>query len=72
MRMASIEELSKETGIPRTILRSDQHAQNIWKEAHDSSVETYGEGGRAHRVAYAALKHQYEKKGDRWVRKGST
>ncbi|HEY8490578.1 MAG TPA: ChaB family protein [Dehalococcoidia bacterium] len=57
------------TSIPSTILRSDKHAQEIWKKAHDSAVQTYGEGGRAHRVAYAALKHQYEKKGDRWVRK---
>ncbi len=57
------------TSIPKTILRSDRHAQEIWKKAHDSAVETYGEGGRAHRVAYAALKHEYEKKGDRWVRK---
>lgn len=56
--------------IPSTILRSDKYAQEIWKKTHDSAVETYGEGGRAHRVAYAALKHQYEKRGDRWVRKG--
>ena len=57
------------TAMPSTIQRSDQHAQEIWKKAHDSAVETYGEGGRAHRVAYAALKHAYEKKGDKWVRK---
>jgi cation transport regulator ChaB len=57
------------TGIPKTILRSDKHAQEIWKKAHDSAVETYGEGGRAHRVAYAALKHQYKKQGDKWVKK---
>ena len=55
--------------IPSTILRSDAHAQRLWKKAHDSAVETYGEGGRAHRVAYAALKHEYEKRGDKWVRK---
>lgn len=67
--MASLKERSKDTGIPQTILRSDKHAQDIWKETHDHAVETYGEGGRAHRVAYASLKHQYEKKGDRWVRK---
>jgi cation transport regulator ChaB len=58
-----------ETEIPSTIERSDEHAQHIWKKAHDSAIETYGEGGRAHRVAYAALKHEYEKKGDRWVKK---
>ncbi len=57
------------TNIPQTILRSERHAQEIWKAAHDSAVGTYGEGGRAHRVAYAALKHEYEKKGDRWVKK---
>jgi cation transport regulator ChaB len=55
--------------IPSTILRSDKHAQEIWKKTHDSAVETYGEGGSAHRVAFASLKHEYEKKGDRWVRK---
>lgn len=56
--------------MPGTIERSDKHAQSIWTKAHDSAVGTYGEGGRAHRVAYAALKHQYMKKGDRWVPKG--
>jgi cation transport regulator ChaB len=54
---------------PSTIKRSAKHAQEIWEAAHDSAFETYSEGGRAHRVAYAALKHQYEKKGDRWVKK---
>jgi cation transport regulator ChaB len=57
------------TEIPSTIMRSDAHAQHLWKKAHDSAVGTYGEGGRAHRVAFAALKHEYEKQGDRWVRK---
>jgi cation transport regulator ChaB len=55
--------------IPRTILRSEKHAQEIWKKAHESAVKTYGEGGSAHRVAFAALKHEYEKRGDKWVRK---
>ncbi len=59
------------TEIPSTINRSDKHAQEIWVAAHDSAVKTYGEGGRAHRVAYAALKHMYEKKGNRWVRKAA-
>jgi|GEM_PF-641541 cation transport regulator ChaB len=55
--------------IPSTIERSEPHARRLWKKAHDSAVETYGEGGRAHRVAFAALKHEYQKQGDRWVRK---
>ena len=61
-----------ETEIPSTIMRSAEHAQHIWKAAHDSAVGTYGEGGRAHRVAFAALKHEYEKKGDKWVKKAES
>lgn len=61
--MPSIEE------IPDTIRRSPQHAQAIWSEAHDSAVKTYGEGERAHRTAFAALKHSYEKVGDHWEAK---
>lgn len=60
----------QETSIPGTILRSEKHAQHLWKKTHDNAVKTYGESGRAYRVAYAALKHLYEKKGDRWVKKG--
>jgi cation transport regulator ChaB len=55
--------------IPATIMRSDKHAPDIWSETHDGAVETYGEGGRAHMVAFASLKHRYEKKGDKWVKK---
>ena len=55
--------------IPDTIRRSPQHAQAIWSEAHDSAVKTYGEGERAHRTAFAALKHSYEKVGDHWEAK---
>jgi cation transport regulator ChaB len=55
--------------LPRTLQRSDRHAQKIWLETHDSAVRTYGEGRRAYMVAYAALKHSYEKRGDRWVAK---
>jgi cation transport regulator ChaB len=55
--------------MPSTIERSDTHAQKIWQETHDSAVETYGEGASAHRVAFASLKHEYEKEGDKWVKK---
>lgn len=61
--MAGSEEL------PATVKRSPQHAQDIWAETHDSAVKTYGEGERAHRTAFSALKHQYEKVGDRWEKK---
>jgi cation transport regulator ChaB len=56
--------------MPSTIQRSDKRAQEIWGKTHDSAVESYGEGERAHRTAFASLKHEYRKSGDRWVPKG--
>lgn len=56
--------------LPGTIRRSPAKAQRTFAKAHDSAAEQYGEGERAHRVAYAALKHTFEKKGDTWVAKG--
>lgn len=55
--------------LPSTLERSAKEAQRTWIKAHDSAVEQYGEGERAHRVAFGALKHKYEKVGDRWQRK---
>ncbi|HEV7951089.1 MAG TPA: ChaB family protein [Glaciihabitans sp.] len=55
--------------MPSTIARSPEHAQAIWTKAHNSAVESYGEGERAHRTAFAALKHEYEKVGDHWEKK---
>lgn len=52
--------------LPSTLERSDAHAQATWAKTHDSAVESYGEGARAHRTAFAALKHSYEKVGDHW------
>ena len=58
--------------IPSTIVRSDRHAQSLWRKALASAEKTYGDGARAHRAAYSALKHEYEKSGNRWVRKDET
>jgi cation transport regulator ChaB len=55
--------------LPRTLKRSPPKAQRTWKKTHDRAVEQYGEGERAHRTAFAALKHSFEKVGDRWVPK---
>ncbi len=52
--------------LPSTLERSEKHAQETWIKAHDSAVETYGEGERAHRTAFSAVKHSYEKVGDHW------
>lgn len=59
----------KEQELPATLRRSSQKAQRTFAKAHDSAVEQYGEGERAHRVAYSALKDGFEKRGDRWVAK---
>ncbi len=55
--------------LPSTLERSEKHAQALWSKTHDSAVKSYGEGERAHRTAFAALKHEYEKVGDHWERK---
>ncbi|MGO4301665.1 ChaB family protein [Leifsonia sp. RAF41] len=55
--------------LPSTLERSDKHARALWSKAHDSAVKEYGEGERAHRTAFSALKHEYEKVGDHWERK---
>ncbi len=55
--------------MPSTVQRSSGKAQRTWGKAHDNAVEQYGEGERAHRTAFGALKHTHEKKGDRWVAK---
>jgi hypothetical protein len=56
--------------LPSTLERSTTKAQRTWIKAHDSAVEEYGEGQRAHRVAFSALKHSFEKVGDHWEPKG--
>ena len=52
--------------LPGTLQRSPAKAKRTYRKAHDAAVETYGEGERAHRTAYAALKHSFERKGDHW------
>ncbi len=52
--------------LPSTIQRSGSKAQRTFAKTHDSAVETYGEGERANRTAFSALKHSHEKVGDHW------
>jgi cation transport regulator ChaB len=56
----------KQSELPDTIKRSPAKAQRTFAKTHDAAAEQYGEGERAHRTAYAALKHSYEKVGDHW------
>lgn len=52
--------------LPGTLKRSPEKAQRTWAKAHDSAAEQYGDGERAHRVAYSALKRSYERTDRRW------
>lgn len=60
---------ARKSELPSTLQRSDPKAQRTFAKAHDAAVKEYGEGERAHRVAYSALKHSYEKIGDHWEAK---
>ena len=55
--------------LPSTVARSGRKAQETWSKTHDSAVDQYGEGERAHRTAFASLKHTHEKVGDHWEQK---
>ncbi len=55
--------------LPSTLKRSPKHAQEIFEKTLESAEDTYGEGERARRTAFASLKHSYEKVGDHWEEK---
>jgi cation transport regulator ChaB len=60
----------RKNDLPSTIQRSPEHAQEIFEKTLESAEETYGgDGERARRTAFAALKHSYEKVGDHWEEK---
>jgi cation transport regulator ChaB len=59
--------------LPSTLRRSEKHAQDTWAKTYDSAMDSYGDGARARRTAFSAVKHSYEKVGDHWepkARKG--
>jgi cation transport regulator ChaB len=55
--------------LPSTIERSPKKVQRTYSKALDNAHEQYDSEERAHRTAFAAVKHVAEKKGDRWVLK---
>jgi cation transport regulator ChaB len=59
----------RESELPSTLKKSSPKAQRTFAKSHDAAVQEYGEGERAHRVAFASLKHSFEKVDDRWVTK---
>lgn len=56
----------KKDELPSTLRRSNAKAQRTFAKTHDSAAEEYHDEERAHRVAYSALKHSFEKVGDHW------
>jgi cation transport regulator ChaB len=53
--------------LPDTVRRSPAKARRTFAAALDAAHEQYaGDEERAHRTAYAALKHSFEKVGDHW------
>ena len=60
---------AKKDEVPSTLQRSDSLARDTFAKTFDSAREEYGDGERAARTAYAALKHTHEKVGDHWEAK---
>ncbi len=58
--------------LPGTLQRSSKKVQDAYIETLDSAEEQYdGDEERAHRTAWASVKHIAEKKGDHWELKDS-
>lgn len=58
--------------LPGTLKRSPRKAQETWLKTHESAVEEYGDGERAHRTAFKSLKVGWEKVDDHWERKNES
>jgi cation transport regulator ChaB len=59
----------KKSELPETLKKSSDKAQRTFTKVYDSAMDQYGDEERAHRVAFDALKHSYEKVGDHWEAK---
>jgi cation transport regulator ChaB len=60
---------AKKEDLPGTLKRSPKKAQKTYAETLDSAEEQYDSTSRAHRTAWSAVKHSFEKKGDHWEEK---
>jgi cation transport regulator ChaB len=56
----------KKEELPGTLQRSPEKAQRTYAETLERAHEEYDSEQRAHRTAYASLKHSFEKVGDHW------
>jgi cation transport regulator ChaB len=53
--------------LPSTLERSPKQAQDTYEKTLESAERSYpGDEERAHRAAWASVKHSFEKRGDHW------
>ena len=52
--------------LPSTLQRSPEKAKRTFAKTYDAAAESYGDGERAARTAFSAVKHSVEKVGDHW------
>ena len=57
---------AKKEDIPDTLERSPKKVRDTYEKTLDSAHEQYDSEQRAHRTAWASVKHIAEKKGDHW------
>jgi cation transport regulator ChaB len=57
---------AKKEELPGTLERSPAKVQRTYEKTLDSAHEQYDSEERAHRTAFAAVKHIAEKRGDHW------
>ena len=57
---------ARDEELPSTIERSPAKVGRTYEEALDAAHKQYDDEERAHRTAWAAVKHIAEKKGDHW------
>lgn len=61
---------SNQEDLPSTLKRSSKKVRDTYEKTLDSAEEQYdGDEERAHRAAWASVKHVAEKKGDHWEEK---
>jgi cation transport regulator len=55
--------------LPPAVHHLPVHAQEIFRAAFNAAWDSYGDEETAFRVAWAAVKKRYRKRGDIWVEK---
>src|SRR3954449_1986411 len=57
---------AKKEDLPGTLERSPKKVRDTYEETLDAAHEQYDSEERAHRTAWASVKHVAEKQGDHW------